>query len=108
MLDLRKLPQLFILVAAGLFTRHFAVGFSPQRSQPILRVQTNNIAAKKYHAFFPLAAGLDGNNDQVDNSEVEDSFDGKGFAGYLAPYAAALILSIGVTGAFVKFVLLDY
>ena len=34
--------------------------------------------------------------------------DAKGFAGYLAPYALALLLSIAVTGAFVKFVLLDY
>eukprot|EP00979_Chaetoceros_neogracilis_P000883 scaffold187_cov266-Chaetoceros_neogracile.AAC.13 len=31
-----------------------------------------------------------------------------GFIGYLAPYAFALFLSIGVTAAFFKFVLLDY
>ena len=31
-----------------------------------------------------------------------------GLATYLGPYALAFILSIGVTAAFVKFVLLDY
>lgn len=39
---------------------------------------------------------------------LADSFDGKGFAGYLAPYVLAFFLAVGVTAAFVKFVLLDY
>ena len=39
---------------------------------------------------------------------VADNFDGKGFAGYLLPYALALIGSIVATGAVFKFVLLDY
>mmetsp|Transcript_213 Transcript_213/g.533 ORF Transcript_213/g.533 Transcript_213/m.533 type:complete len:95 (-) Transcript_213:153-437(-) len=60
---------------------------------------------KKYQ---PLNAGLDENNNQVENSDVEDNFDGKGLANYLAPYALALGLSIAVTVAFVKFVLMDY
>ena len=34
-------------------------------------------------------------------------FDGEGFAGYLAPYAAAFIASLLATGAFLKLVLLD-
>lgn len=50
--------------------------------------------------------------DEVEEEEttaaVSGNFDGKGFAGYLAPYALALFASIGVTWAFVKFVLLDY
>jgi hypothetical protein len=40
--------------------------------------------------------------------EEDSSFDGEGFANYLAPYALAAVGSILVTGAFVKFVLLDY
>jgi len=55
----------------------------------------------------------------VDNDENDDDaltsassstngFDGEGFAGYLAPYVLALIGSILVTGAFLKFVLMNY
>ena len=40
--------------------------------------------------------------------EVQDNFDGKGFAGYLGPYAVAFVGSIVVTLSFVKFVLMDY
>ena len=42
-LNLQKLPQLSILVAAGLFTRHFAVEFSLQRIQPILYLEYKQI-----------------------------------------------------------------
>mmetsp|Transcript_38147 Transcript_38147/g.46536 ORF Transcript_38147/g.46536 Transcript_38147/m.46536 type:complete len:148 (+) Transcript_38147:73-516(+) len=38
----------------------------------------------------------------------QDNFDGKGFAGYLAPYILALFASIAATAGFVKFVLMDY
>mmetsp|Transcript_37957 Transcript_37957/g.82570 ORF Transcript_37957/g.82570 Transcript_37957/m.82570 type:complete len:83 (-) Transcript_37957:63-311(-) len=48
------------------------------------------------------------NDSGVASSDYDSSFDGKGFAGYLGPYALALFASIGVTWAFVKFVLLDY
>mmetsp|Transcript_18500 Transcript_18500/g.53352 ORF Transcript_18500/g.53352 Transcript_18500/m.53352 type:complete len:163 (-) Transcript_18500:440-928(-) len=44
----------------------------------------------------------------ADLGEFADTFDGAGFAGYLAPYALALFVSVGVTAAFVKYVLLDY
>lgn len=44
----------------------------------------------------------------ANNEDAVDNFDGKGFAGYLAPYAFALLVSVGVTAAFIKFVLLDY
>ena len=43
-----------------------------------------------------------------EDREVDNSFDGKGFIGYLAPYAAALILSGFVTIAFFKYFLMDY
>ncbi len=42
-----------------------------------------------------------------DDSDV-DNFDANGFGNYLAPYALAILASVGVTYAFVKFVLLDY
>lgn len=38
----------------------------------------------------------------------EGGFDGEGFAGYLAPYALAVVASILVTGAFLKFIMMDY
>lgn len=64
-------------------------------------------------AFFPLCSITDENESvEVENSAESDleksNFDGEGFAGYLAPYALALVASIAVTAAFVKFVLLDY
>lgn len=47
-------------------------------------------------------------NPNNDSGDDVDNFDAKGFGSYLAPYALALLASIGVTYAFVKFVLLDY
>ena len=61
--------------------------------------------------IIPLRmAGLDDNNDELEKipSDVQNNFDGKGFANYLAPYALALVASIAITAAFVKFVLMDY
>jgi hypothetical protein len=43
-----------------------------------------------------------------DMQEAKDGFDGEGFAGYLAPYALALLASVAITATFFKFVLLDY
>ena len=54
---------------------------------------------------------LSAENDEEGDMEPtssEGNFDGKGFAGYIAPYLAAFIVSIAVTAAFLKFVLLDY
>ena len=47
-------------------------------------------------------------NSNDDNDGGVDNFDAEGFGSYLAPYALALLASVGVTYAFVKFVLLDY
>jgi len=49
-------------------------------------------------------------DDESTANEVEEGkgFDGEGFAGYLAPYALALLASIAVTAGVFKFVLLDY
>lgn len=43
-----------------------------------------------------------------DDRLKEEGFDAAGFAGYLAPYVLTLLLSIAVTGAFFKFVMMDY
>lgn len=73
---------------------------------PIRRKTTHN-----ERILSSLFAGVDDdNNSNIDEDAIreKDKFDGKGFAGYLAPYAVALLGSIAVTAAFVKFVLLDY
>eukprot|EP00591_Stephanopyxis_turris_P017542 CAMPEP_0195541670 /NCGR_PEP_ID=MMETSP0794_2-20130614/51207_1 /TAXON_ID=515487 /ORGANISM="Stephanopyxis turris, Strain CCMP 815" /LENGTH=143 /DNA_ID=CAMNT_0040675773 /DNA_START=168 /DNA_END=599 /DNA_ORIENTATION=- len=51
---------------------------------------------------------LSNDDDSDDSNELSDNFDAKGLANYLAPYAATLLLSIFVTGAFFRFVLMDY
>jgi len=43
-----------------------------------------------------------------DDDDNNKNFDAKGFASYLVPYALTLVISIAVTAAFVKFVLMDY
>ena len=47
-------------------------------------------------------------NDDDKKGDLAENFDAQGFGGYLAPYVAALLASVLVTGAFIKFVLLDY
>lgn len=60
-------------------------------------------------ALYESSNGDDGDkNDNNQAAAADDSFDGRGFANYLAPYALTLVASIVVTGLFVKFVLLDY
>lgn len=85
---------------------------------PAMRVTTTAFPKKRNHfvdiRFFTTNTKshqlqLSNDNDQDDVMEGgEGNFDGKGFAGYLAPYAAAFVASIAVTAAFVKFVLMDY
>jgi hypothetical protein len=81
---------------------------------------TDRVARQQDHFFQDrscvTALFMETNDDEKDeksvsssSAELEDSsFDGEGFANYLAPYALAAVGSILVTGAFVKFVLLDY
>mmetsp|Transcript_23130 Transcript_23130/g.37520 ORF Transcript_23130/g.37520 Transcript_23130/m.37520 type:complete len:117 (-) Transcript_23130:86-436(-) len=88
-------------------------GFSSghiQHIRPTTNHHNNLFRAVKYPTLIQLNSGLneDNNNQLVENNNSEDNFDGKGFAGYLAPYAVALLGSIAVTAAFVKFVLMDY
>lgn len=100
---------MLILVVA---TAQLVDGFTSPPSNKCRNIQTYPIRKKTTHTermLSTLFAGVDDdNNKDEDLAEVQDNFDGKGFAGYLAPYAVALIGSIAVTVAFVKFVLLDY
>ena len=77
--------------------------------QSIKHLHVLKPTAKTYQQQIPLR-GLNDDNSEVEgsNDDLEDNFDGKGFANYLGPYALALMASIAVTAAFVKFVLLDY
>lgn len=56
---------------------------------------------------LPVQMLMDDNDDQKGVSE-SDNFDAAGFGNYLAPYLLAFLVSIGITFAFVKFVLMDY
>ncbi len=61
--------------------------------------------------FNTLPAQMNDNDDQKRVSvapEDSDNFDAAGFGNYLAPYLLAFVASVGITGAFVKFVLMDY
>ena len=106
---LTVLPLYACVIMANL-----VAGFSTSRQSNIIqpvRVQQYH-AQRKIQSFTPtplFAGGFD-DDDDVDSESVQtqDNFDGKGFAGYLAPYALALVGSVAVTAAFVKFVLLDY
>lgn len=63
---------------------------------------TSRPSASGGRVFFQSPNPNDDNDNEIDN------FDAKGFGSYLAPYALALFASVGVTYAFVKFVLLGY
>jgi len=102
---------ILILVVAtqlvdGFTILHQSIKYRNIQTYPIRRKTTYN-----EQILSSLFAGVDddsNSNIDEDLAEVQDNFDGKGFAGYLAPYAVALVGSIAVTAAFVKFVLLDY
>lgn len=104
-----KALEVFVLILAVSTT--IVGGFiSPQNYnylQPIQQYQT-----QEYHKKISVSinAGIDNNNEEEGDStmEVQDNFDGKGFAGYLGQYAVAFVGSIVVTLGFVKFVLMDY
>lgn len=59
---------------------------------------------------FPFYGGISLYTKDTDDDYEDklDNFDAGGFAGYLAPYALALVGSILATVAVFKFVLLDY
>jgi hypothetical protein len=105
------------LALLALFSFQGVVSFQGQSS-----FLSNSFVAKKY-AFKPQSQRnhsrrpifrlriSENEDDAKENDEsvsLKGDFDGTGFANYLAPYALALVASIAVTAAFLKFVLLDY
>ena len=67
-----------------------------------LKIVRSKISSTSSSELFQSLEPNDGDGTDVDN------FDANGFGNYLAPYALAVLASVGVTFAFVKFVLLDY
>ena len=67
-----------------------------------LKIVRGKISSTSSSELFQSLEPNDGDGTDVDN------FDANGFGNYLAPYALAILASVGVTFAFVKFVLLDY
>lgn len=60
-------------------------------------------------SFFPTALSESNKGDEERELEQNSSsFDSEGFTNYLAPYFLAFIVSLVVTGGFLKFILLDY
>jgi hypothetical protein len=106
--------QVFLLLALLSFQ-----GVDSFQGQSFL---SNSCLAKKYalqpqsqrhHSRRPFRLHISENDDdaKVENDasvSPKGDFDGAGFVNYLAPYALALLGSIAVTAAFLKFVLLDY
>uniref|UniRef100_A0A7S2PHQ3 Uncharacterized protein n=1 Tax=Leptocylindrus danicus TaxID=163516 RepID=A0A7S2PHQ3_9STRA len=100
---------------------NFVLGFMPGtgvRNVPLLKNSNTMLRSPlhkkklfsmpQYKAKLMVQYSQSNSDNGDDDSAVDSNFDGKGFAGYLAPYAFALLVSVGVTAAFVKFVLLDY
>lgn len=69
-------------------------------------VRTPLVPSSQFSACYPLR--LSDDNDDGNNSDINNKFDGDGFANYLAPYALAAVSAIVATGAFFKFVLMNY
>ena len=88
--------------------------FSIQRSTSTTAfsssVMTKQKALPKLLHRLYASSGTDDDDVETSNNtkDMSDNFDAQGFGGYLAPYALALVASVVVTGAFIKFVLLDY
>jgi hypothetical protein len=101
------------------FVNGFVLDYPP-RPYPILPVSrvgsTSSITRRprvtRRPVVFYAKEGFDDESDvptvSTDSSRRVDNFDANGFVGYLVPYALAVVAAIVVTGAFVKFVLLDY
>ena len=92
----------FTGVTTTITSRHIA---KVQNRVPKPLVQTGFLTINTISNQLQFAADDEQGDKETTN---EGNFDGKGFAGYLAPYLAAFVASIAVTAAFVKFVLLDY
>jgi hypothetical protein len=79
---------------------------SPSHNQHLQLAATHNTI----RTSNPLPSQINDDDDLkgVSPAAETDNFDAAGFGNYLAPYLIAFLASIGITGAFVKFVLMDY
>ena len=99
-------PSMGFLVHRGL--AHVAdptktsISVDHRRQLKIAGSRISDTSAIGGNVLFQSSDPNDGSDNDVGN------FDARGFGSYLAPYALALFASVGVTYAFVKFVLLDY
>ena len=78
-----------------------------------LAFDNHHIGRSKYMSSLQLWASSGGSDNDGDEKTTtkdvaDNNFDGEGFANYLLPYAIAVVAALGVTAAFVKFVLMDY
>ena len=79
---------------------------SPSRNFHLQLTPTRHLSRE----FNLTPAKLSESDDEntVSMTEESDNFDAAGFGNYLAPYLLAFVISIAITGGFVKFVLMDY
>lgn len=116
-----KAPLLLLLALVMSCQLHVATPFAPvlpirvqPRSAATARRRENiaSLSPSRRQQLQRRATFLQNQEDddglQESTDEAKGGLDAQGFAGYLAPYALAVIASIGVTVAFVKFVMLDY
>mmetsp|Transcript_22877 Transcript_22877/g.33774 ORF Transcript_22877/g.33774 Transcript_22877/m.33774 type:complete len:108 (+) Transcript_22877:69-392(+) len=97
-----------LLVAVAAF--HVSDAFCPssQHQRLVFVSPRMRIKQKSPPVWTSLKQKLDNENiDELDNTQ-SSGFDGQGFAGYLAPYALALLGSVLVTAIVFKFFFLDY
>jgi hypothetical protein len=101
-------PILMAVTAAMLLGATCSLAFQVKPHIGFPAVRTPLVPSSQFPASsYPLQLSDDDNNNG-DDSDLNDNFDGDGFANYLAPYALAAVSAIVATGAFFKFVLMDY
>eukprot|EP00525_Craspedostauros_australis_P006291 CAMPEP_0198121376 /NCGR_PEP_ID=MMETSP1442-20131203/31920_1 /TAXON_ID= /ORGANISM="Craspedostauros australis, Strain CCMP3328" /LENGTH=111 /DNA_ID=CAMNT_0043780165 /DNA_START=110 /DNA_END=445 /DNA_ORIENTATION=- len=110
MMGRRGMSWMAIAAIATIAANGFQV--QPQRCRSC-EMGRSPVAAHRWHTTATIMTTSTSKrwmsqNDDEESSQDAAGFDGKGFAGYLAPYALTLVLSVAATAAFVKFVLMDY
>jgi len=104
------LGQVSTFQSIGLVSRKWPLPAAPSRTSAVTAYDLQHVRRIAVPTTV-VSRSKKGSEEDADNTAVSpdsDNFDGKGFAGYLAPYALAVLASIAVTAAFVKFVLLEY
>ena len=109
------MKSLYLICLGYLIGEVFSFSVSPRSlatdSFVLLRQPLSTSASASVRYLHGRPPSLLCESDTPDDGEIsqpQDTFDGQGFADYLAPYVLTAIASIVVTGLFVKFVLMDY